>query len=126
MNTTRLRILLVLVEDNDDLAGILMYLLQDLGYEVARTKGSLAVLQLVKDPPYNFDLLIVSQETPVEPGADLAEGLMRISPDVPVILYVDHVDRTLLRKARQVGFSVIRKLDDPSNLLTCVRRLLES
>ncbi len=124
MNTTRLRILLV--EDNEDLAGILLPFLHDLGYEAVRAKSSLAVLQLVKDPPYNFDLMIVDQKTPVEPGADLAEDIMRIRPNLPVILYVDHVDRALLKRSREVGFSVIRKLDDPSNLLTCARRLLES
>jgi CheY-like chemotaxis protein len=123
LKTTRLRILLV--EDDEDLVGILLGLLQGLGHEVVTAKSSLAVLQLVSDPPYNFDLMIVDQKTPVEPGADLAEGLIRISPNVPVILYVDHVDRALLKKAREVGFSVVRKLDDPSNLLICARRLLE-
>ena len=86
----------------------------------------MAVLQLVRDPPYNFDLMIVDQSTPAEGGTDLIEGLMRIGPNVPVILYVDHVDRALLTKAREIGFSVIRKLGDPSNLLTYVRRLLQS
>ncbi len=123
MKTTRLRILLV--EDDEDLVGILLGLLQALGHEVVTAKSSLAVLQLVSDPPYNFDLMIVDQKTPVEPGADLAEGLIRISPNVPVILYVDHVDRALLKKAREVGFSVVRKLDNPSNLLICAQSLLE-
>lgn len=117
---------ILLVEDNEDLAGALLPLLQNPGYEVVRAKGSLAVLQLVRDPPYNFDLMIVDQKTPAEGGADLVEGLMRIGPNLPVILYVDHVDRALLMKAHEIGFSVIRKLNDPSNLLTCVRRLLQS
>lgn len=117
---------ILLVEDNEDLAGTLLHLLRDPGHEVVRAKASLAVLQLVRDPPYNFDLMIVGQSTPAEGGADLVEGLIRIGPNVPVILYVDHVDRALLMKARDIGFSVIRKLSDPSNLLTCARRLLQS
>jgi hypothetical protein len=43
--------------------------------------------------------MIVGQSTPAEGGADLVEGLMRIGPNMPVILYVDHVDRALLMKA---------------------------
>jgi DNA-binding NtrC family response regulator len=124
LKTNRLRILLV--EGNDDSAEILLSLLEDLGYEVIRTKCTLAVLQLVDKPPYNFDLVIVSQETPVQSGADLAEDMVRIGPSMPVILYVDHVDRVLLERARKVGFSVIKKQDNPWNLLTWVGHCLQS
>jgi hypothetical protein len=47
LETTRLRILLV--EDNEDLAGTLLRLLQNPGDEVVRAKGSLAILKLVRD-----------------------------------------------------------------------------
>ena len=124
LKTNRLRILLV--EDDDDSADVLLSLLEDLGYEVVRTKCTLAVLQLVDKPPYNFDLVIVSQETPVQSGADLAEDMVRIGPSIPVIVYVDHVDRALMDRARKVGFLVIKKHDYPWNLLTWVGRRLQS
>ena len=123
MEADQLRILLV--EDDEDLAEVLVSLVKDMGYEIMRTTTSLAFRQFVDSSPSYFDLVIVDQKTPIPSGVDIAEDMVRIGPSMPVILYVDHADRALIERARIIGFCLVKKSTDPSNLLTCIRHYLQ-
>src|SRR5208337_3874381 len=96
-----------------------------MGYEIMRTTSSLAFRQFVDSSPSYFDLVIVDQKTPIPSGVDIAEDMVRIGPSMPVILYVDHADRALIERARIIGFCLVKKSTDPSNLLTCIRHYLQ-
>jgi CheY-like chemotaxis protein len=120
----RLRILLV--EDDDGVSELLKDALGNLGYAVVRAKNSIGALGLIRKDSFAFDLVIADTEMPVLSGLEFAEGMTQAGIRTPVILYAAHTDRALLDKARAAGFSVVKKSSDPSSLLTCVRRRLES
>ena len=61
-------------------------MLERLGYEVVIQTSSLATLDTFLRDPNRFDAVITDQTMPGMTGIDLAEKMMRIRPDIPIIL----------------------------------------
>ncbi|MBF0530658.1 MAG: response regulator, partial [Deltaproteobacteria bacterium] len=61
-------------------------MLKRLGYQVTNLTSSFEALKLFTDDPYQFDLVITDQTMPIITGAELAKEMMRIRPDIPIIL----------------------------------------
>ena len=60
--------------------------LERLGYNVVSRTSSIEALELFKAKPKDFDLVITDQTMPNMTGDVLAKELMRIQPDLPVII----------------------------------------
>jgi CheY-like chemotaxis protein len=60
--------------------------LESLGYDVAIRTSSIEALELFKAQPDRFDLVITDMTMPNMTGDDLARELMRIKPNIPIIL----------------------------------------
>ncbi|HMA53439.1 MAG TPA: response regulator, partial [Acidobacteriota bacterium] len=61
-------------------------LLERLGYAVTALTDSAEALALFEHDPLGFDLLITDQTMPKLTGGQLAEGILKIRPGLPVIL----------------------------------------
>jgi len=68
-------------------------MLERLGYRVTATTDSQEGLALFQAEPNGFDLVVTDQTMPGMTGVRLAEEILRIRPDIPVILYTDTVSR---------------------------------
>jgi two-component system cell cycle sensor histidine kinase/response regulator CckA len=60
--------------------------LESLGYDVVARNSSIEALELFKKKKDRFDLVITDMTMPNMTGEKLAEKLMQIRPDIPVIL----------------------------------------
>ena len=77
----------ILIVDNDEMvAGVTARILTDLGYSVHVCRDSLPALTRVTASPDTFDLVITEAAMPVMTGEQLARTILSVRPDLPVIL----------------------------------------
>jgi PAS domain S-box-containing protein len=77
---------ILLVDDEEPQIQSIQSVLERLGYTVVGKTDGLEAVGLFRENPQAFDLVITDQTMPQVTGIKLAEELLRIRPDVPVIL----------------------------------------
>lgn len=77
---------ILLVDDDDILIEMGQTMLARLGYEVTAFTSSVAALAAFEQQPERFDAVITDQTMPEMTGVDLARTMLRIRPDLPIIL----------------------------------------
>jgi len=77
---------ILLIDDEESILDIEKKLLTRLGYHVTAFKNSLDAVKTFEKTPEAFDLVITDLTMPGLPGDKLAEKLISIRPDIPVIL----------------------------------------
>ena len=101
--TGRERILFV--DDEQALLNVGGLMLEHLGYEVVTEMSSLKALELFREQPERFDLVITDMTMPEMTGDKLALELMKIRPHIPIILCTGHSRLVSEEKARDMGIS---------------------
>jgi two-component system, chemotaxis family, CheB/CheR fusion protein len=74
------------IDDEELLAEMGGEMLEDLGYKVTVTTSSSEALSLVKTDPYQFDLVITDVTMPEITGVELAQGILDLRADMPIIM----------------------------------------
>ncbi len=98
---TRYRILVV--DDDEVLAGMIGQMLRRMGYlAVVRTKP-LDALTLFSRTPERFDAVTTDEMMSDLKGTRLAMQLLRVKDDIPVILMTGHGDKISLEQVRKSG-----------------------
>ena len=77
---------ILFVDDEDIQVRAMTRLLEHLGYRVVGLTNSRAALEAFRREPGAFDLAIMDQTMPDMSGADLAREILRLRPDLPIIL----------------------------------------
>jgi CheY-like chemotaxis protein len=88
----------LLVDDEVALVHLGEAILQRLGYEVVVCTSSTEALEVFREAPQRFDLVITDQTMPHMTGERLAQALRRLRSDIPIILctgfsHVMHAER---------------------------------
>ncbi|MGA2110134.1 MAG: response regulator [Syntrophorhabdales bacterium] len=118
---------ILVVDDEEFLLALVREILEEVGYKVTALASSVAAFHLFSAAPSKFDLVVADEKMPVLSGIDLSEQILEIRPDVPVILHTDYPDQASVRKARAIGVrAIIGKSSNMSQLITYIRRLLQS
>lgn len=94
---------ILFVDDEKDLLKIGAQMLSYLGYEVITRSNSIEVLDLFRSQPQRFDLVITDMTMPNLTGDKLASELMKIRPDIPIILYTGYNESITEEQARKIG-----------------------
>jgi len=94
---------LLFVDDEKALVDLGEQMLQRLGYSVVCRTSSIEALELFKTRPDNFDLVITDMTMPNLTGEKLADALMAIRPDIPVILCTGFSEQITEEKAKKMG-----------------------
>ena len=92
----------LLVDDEEAQVESVRNMLERMGYKVVAKTDSRKALALFRQNPRMFDLVITDQTMPQMTGVKLAEELLRIRPDLPVILCTGFSE-TVDAKAAQVS-----------------------
>jgi len=79
------------------------HMLERLGYHVLAIADSLEALDIFQGTPEAFDLIITDQTMPKMTGEKLAESILRIRPDIPVILCTGFSEVVDADKAKAMG-----------------------
>ena len=72
--------------DEESIAEVCRELLEYQGYTVTSITSSTEALDLFKENPKSFDLVFTDQTMPEMSGVELAAELLKIRPDIPIVL----------------------------------------
>lgn len=91
------------VDDEPFQTDMLKHLLGLLGYKVETCNNSKEALALFKKDPQAFDLVITDMIMPEMTGDQLAQKMLAIRPDLPVILATGYSEGLTEAKAKEMG-----------------------
>ncbi|MEE9613074.1 MAG: PAS domain S-box protein [Desulfatiglandales bacterium] len=94
---------ILLVDDDEKLIEIGQHMLRRVGYDVVSKMNGVEALELFRVQPEKFDLVITDQTMLHMTGEKLAVELMRIRPDIPVILCTGFSDQVTPESIRTIG-----------------------
>ncbi len=118
---------ILLIEDDESLARYLEALLGREGYQVTHAALPTTALETFMATPDAFDLVITDQVMPHGTGVELAQDLLALRPDLPVILTTANPDAISEASIRQSGIqAVFGKPIQSELLLSKVRGLLKT
>ena len=98
---------ILFVDDEKALVDIGVQLLEHLGYRVVARTSSIEALEVFRNQPEKFDLVVSDQTMPNMTGEMLAKELIRIRPDIPIVLCTGYSEIISEEKATALG---IKKL----------------
>ncbi len=94
---------ILFVDDEVALADLGGRMLQHLGYEVTVRTSSIEALKAFKAQPDKFDLLLTDMTMPNLTDKNLAQELLRIRPDIPIILCTGFHEMITAESSKQIG-----------------------
>jgi len=116
---------ILFVDDEKALAKLGATMLEQLGYTVVYETNSLRALDLIKAEPSRFDLIITDMTMPHLTGDQLSQKILKINPDMPIILCTGFSHKIDNEAALKMG--IRRYIDKPINqisLATVIRKVL--
>jgi CheY-like chemotaxis protein len=84
---------ILLVDDETPILKLEKQMLEKLGYTVTIQTGSVEALDLLSINPHAFDLVITDMSMPVMTGMDMAKQIIKLRPDIPIILCTGFSER---------------------------------
>ncbi len=94
---------ILFIDDEDTLVDLGKQMIEFLGYRVTALVNSLEALNLFQKDPFAFDLVITDLVMPGMSGDELAQNILAIRPDIPVILITGFADQMTSEKAELIG-----------------------
>ncbi len=94
---------ILFVEDEEAIAHLEEEALKELGYTVTVETQSLQALKTFSLAPDQFDLVITDQTMPTMTGETLSKELLRLRPDIPIILCTGYSPSMTPEKAKALG-----------------------
>jgi CheY-like chemotaxis protein/anti-sigma regulatory factor (Ser/Thr protein kinase) len=118
---------ILVVDDELTIAKMGAQILQRLGYQVTLRTSSVEALELFRTRPGDFDMIITDMTMPNLTGDQLAMEVMKIRPDIPVVLCTGYskkmTDETALAMGiKALAYKPLVKMD----LAKTVREVLDA
>jgi len=117
---------ILFVDDEEALVRLGQKLLESLGYEVTIATSGEDAMGLFRSDPQAFDLIFTDQTMPIITGMQLSEQILKVRPDIPIILCTGFSATTSDETARAVGIKtfIMKPLTKRALALT-VRKALD-
>lgn len=113
------------VDDEAAIVSVGRQMLESLGYEVVACTNGVEALETFRAAPGAFALVVTDATMPAMTGADLSRELLRIRPDIPVILCTGFSEKTTPEQASDMGIrAYLQKPILIENLAASVRDAL--
>ncbi|MDI6688012.1 MAG: response regulator [Desulfobacterales bacterium] len=117
---------ILLIDDELPIVDMFKQMLERLGYEVEAKTSSIEALELFKSRPDRFDIVITDMTMPNMTGNRLAEELMSIRPDIPIIICTGFSKKITEEKAKEIGIrKFILKPLSISGMAKAIREVLD-
>ena len=115
------------VDDEEMIVEIGQNFLEHLGYEAVARTSSVEALELFRVQPARFDLVITDMTMPKMTGDKLAQELLRIRPEIPILIYTGFSEHITEEKAKAMGIrGLVKKPLVMKELAKAVRSALDS
>ena len=117
---------ILFVDDEEGLGNLGTRMLGHLGYDVVTKTSSMEALDLFRTRHNRFDLVVTDLTMPFMTGDKLAEELMKIRPDIPIILCTGYSERLSEDEIRKLGIrTLLIKPIELEELSRTVRNVLD-
>jgi len=101
-------------------------MLQRLGHTVVAKTSSVEALDAFLAQPDRFDLVITDMSMPKMSGTDLSREMLRVRPDIPIILCTGYSEKIDAGEAHDVGLrDVLMKPVLMANLTAAIHKALK-
>jgi DNA-binding NtrC family response regulator len=101
-------------------------MLESLGYHVTAAKHPTDAWKLFLEDPSQFDLVITDQTMPDTTGVVLAQKMLRVRKEMPIILCTGYSEMVSADKAKEVGIhEFVMKPMAKKELAETIRRALD-
>jgi len=118
---------ILFIDDESALAEMAENMIGMLGYKVTATTSSIEALKLFQENPGMYDLIITDMTMPGMTGDKLAQKIMEIRSDMPIILctgYSEHVSETM---SKEIGIrELVMKPFEMKKLARTIRQVLDA
>jgi len=94
---------ILFVDDEEQIVKASKQMLERLGYKVEASISSPEALEIFRNNPNTYDLVITDYSMPQMAGRELAKELMAIRPDIPIILCTGYRDQIDENSAKEIG-----------------------
>ncbi|MGV1098415.1 ATP-binding protein [Thiovibrio sp. JS02] len=116
----------LLVDDEEQVLKMLQEMVEFLGYRVTSFSDSGQAWEAFEKHPENFDLVVTDQTMPGLTGGVLAGKMLRLKPQIPIILCTGFSEAVSEEKAREIGVrAYLMKPVVVSDLARALRRALD-
>ena len=116
----------LVVDDEPSVAEMITEMLKRLGYDVTTAGSGLEGWKKFEDSPHNFDLVITDHVMPGLTGIRLAEMMLELRKELPIILFTGYSETVSPEKAKAVGISAfLMKPVVKKTLAETVRQVLD-
>ncbi len=112
------------LDDEEPLAYVATELLEGLGYSVTSFTSSADGLQAFRESPEQFDLIVTDFNMPGASGLQVATEVLRLRPDIPVVLSSGYITEDQKEKVRRAGIREIIDKTSIEELSEAIHRLL--
>ncbi len=117
---------ILVVDDESMIANLNKTILEQLGYEVTATTQSLDALEKIRTDPDQFDLIITDQTMPNLTGAELAQEVLSIKHNMPIILCTGYSSVLSEEDALAIGIKkYVKKPVNRTALAKIVRQVMD-
>ena len=118
---------ILFVDDEESIMELGPLMLEPLGYKVDSTMSPTDALERFSSKPDNYDLVITDMTMPQMTGVALAEELLRIRPDIPIIICTGHSPFIDEGKAKIMGIAAyVMKPVTIRKIAKIIRQVLDS
>lgn len=115
----------LLVDDEDPVARLGKRMLERCGYQVVMTTSSTDALKIFRQTPEAFTAVITDQTMPELTGTALAQALLQIRPELPVLLCSGFSEELTLERRKPPGVSeYLQKPFSLEELSAALQRIL--
>jgi CheY-like chemotaxis protein len=108
---------ILFVDDEPMLAELGKKILERLGYLVTTQTNPLEAIAAVRDQPTLFDLAITDLTMPGMDGAKLGAQLLKLRPNLPIIIMTGYSGLMTSAKVRELGFRELLSKPSPARTL---------
>ena len=117
---------ILIVDDEEQIVHMVRLLLESIGYHVTARTSSVEALEAFHTEPERFDLVITDQTMPNMTGTELAQKLMGIRSDIPIILFTGFSEVITEEKAKSIGIrEYVMKPVVKTEIARTIRRVLD-
>ena len=119
--------LILIVDDEEDILAMEKKMLERLGYQVTSLTDSMEALETFRATPHGFDLIITDMAMPNLSGDKLSIELIKLRPDIPILLCTGFSETISEEKARSMGIKgFLTKPITRMDLSKKIREVLEA
>ncbi|MFZ0931851.1 MAG: PAS domain S-box protein [Syntrophobacteraceae bacterium] len=117
---------ILLVDDESTVMEMGTRLLEHLGYNVTSQTDSVKALEVFRSSPDEFDLVITDYTMPKLTGLDFAMEVLRIRPDMPVLLCTGFSEKITPESVKELGVELLLKPYGMRQISEMVRKILDA